>query len=338
MSAVLDRLGELTGLRDRDTLDVSLAGALHDVLQPLRVDVLRRVGVPGDERWLLRARLAEGDATATSDPAWVEVEALPRCADHPLRAQALEAREPVIRPAPGGWHLAVFRLSTESGVPAVLELLTREPLDAAGQRLVGGILRIYRNFHSLLDDSERDTLTGLRNRKTFEERFAKLVAEAPAPERAESGTGSSWLGVIDIDHFKRVNDVHGHLIGDEVLLLLSRLLRSSFRFNDHVFRFGGEEFVVLMRCAGAEHAMQALERLRQRVQAYAFPRIGQATISIGFTEVRASDTPSDAFQRADQAVYWAKEHGRNRVCSFAELVRLGELNDEDLATGGIELF
>jgi len=248
----------------------------------------------------------------------------------------LEGREPLLQPGGNGLHVAAFSLSTEAGVAAVVEVLTHEPLDAAGQRLVSGILRIYRNFHNLLDDSERDTLTGLRNRKTFEDRFAKLIAESPAPGRPAAG--SSWLGVIDIDHFKRVNDVHGHLIGDEVLLLLSRLLRSSFRFNDHVFRFGGEEFVVLMRCAGAAQAEHALERLRLRVEGYAFPRIGQATISIGFTEVRPTDTPSDAFQRADQAVYWAKDHGRNRVCSFATLVARGELNDEDLATGGIELF
>ncbi len=126
------------------------------------------------------------------------------------------------------------------------------------------ILRIYRNFQGLLDYSERDTLTGLLNRKTFDESFLKAMAEPCAaagagvagerPPGTAARARSYWLGVIDIDHFKRVNDNHGHLIGDEVLLLLARLMRSSFRFHDRLYRFGGEEFVVLMRCADATAA------------------------------------------------------------------------------------
>jgi GGDEF domain-containing protein len=130
---------------------------------------------------------------------------------------------------------------------------------------VGSILRVYRNFQGLLDYSERDTLTGLLNRKTFDERFpahrhppappdAARRAPTAAAARGRCPAVRYWLGVIDIDHFKRVNDGFGHLIGDEVLLLLSRLMRSSFRFHDHLYRFGGEEFVALMRCNSATDA------------------------------------------------------------------------------------
>jgi diguanylate cyclase (GGDEF)-like protein len=146
-----------------------------------------------------------------------------------------------------------------------------------------------------------------------------------------------WLGVIDIDHFKSVNDNYGHLIGDEVLLLLSRLMRSRFRFHDRLYRFGGEEFVVLMRCGSEEDAHHAFERLRTGVERYPFPQVGHITVSVGFTEVKIGDTPSGAFERADKAVYYGKTHGRNQVCSHAKLVASGELEDLSVS-GDVELF
>ena len=331
MTDVVEKLAGITQLRDRDVLDVALAGALRDLVQPDAVAVLRRVGIDGDERWTLRAQIGRHDAAATSDPAWIDMATLPRAADHPLRDHALRGRDAVLHG--GGAHsepcVAVFPLPADSGASAVVEISTGAPLDAAAQRVVSGVLSVYRNFQSLLDYSERDTLTGLRNRKTFEDTFVKLVGEAVA-----GPDGGTWLGVIDIDHFKRVNDIHGHLIGDEVLLLLSRLMRNNFRYNDRVFRFGGEEFVVMMRCAREVQTANAFERLRERVEAFAFPRVGHKTISIGYTEVRPTDSPNDAFQRADRAVYWAKEHGRNRVCNFAELVRAGELSERQMPAGG----
>jgi diguanylate cyclase (GGDEF)-like protein len=142
---------------------------------------------------------------------------------------------------------------------------------------------------------------------------------------------------LDIDHFKRVNDNFGHLIGDEVLLLMSRLMRSSFRYQDQLFRFGGEEFVVLMRCTDAEAAGRAIERLRANVERYAFPQVGRITISVGFTELRPSDTPAAAFERADKAVYFAKQNGRNQVHHHAELVASGRLADES-RDSKVELF
>jgi diguanylate cyclase (GGDEF)-like protein len=221
------------------------------------------------------------------------------------------------------------------------------PITGEQQRTVGSILRIYRNFEGLLDYSERDTLTGLLNRKTFDEAFFKAgpasgggaaVALADV-RRARPGATQHYLGVIDIDHFKQVNDNHGHLIGDEVLLLLSRLMRTSFRYHDRLYRFGGEEFVVLMRCgSGAvDDAAAAFERLRAHTEQYSFPQVGRLTVSVGFTAVRPGDTPNTAFQRADRAVYWAKNHGRNRVACHAALVAEGQIED-DQRSGDVELF
>ena len=225
----------------------------------------------------------------------------------------------------------------------MLELVTDGELQPEAQRMVCSILRIYRNFQSLLDYSERDTLTGLLNRKTFDESFLKISATIPGVNsshgtRRTAGAGTRyWLGMIDIDHFKTVNDSYGHLIGDEVLLLLSRLMRSSFRFNDRLYRFGGEEFIVLMRCDTEPDAQGAFERLRLNTLAYSFPQVGRISVSVGFSELKSGDSPSAAIERADRAVYYAKTHGRNQVQSHAELVARGELQLTE-KVGDVELF
>lgn len=344
MSKVVDHLAELTGFRDRDVLDTTLAGALRDLLQPLRVAIHRCVGEDTDRRWLTRARLEGAAAAASADPLWVEFDSLPGLNDFPARVTALETHEPVS--VVGTPVVTVFPLFTDRDVAGVVEVESDAALDAEQQRLVASILRIYRNFQSLLDYSERDTLTGLLNRKTFDEAFYKLSGQSGEPvpsassgERRHNGGAQQahYIGVLDIDHFKSVNDTYGHLIGDEVLLLLSRLMRSCFRYHDRLYRFGGEEFVVLMRCNSDADAGRAFERLRTSVAAYAFPQVGRITVSVGFTELKSGDTPSSAFERADKAVYWAKTHGRNQVCSHADLVRRGELED-DSKVGDVELF
>jgi diguanylate cyclase (GGDEF)-like protein len=343
MSRIVEHLAELTGFRDRDVLDVTLVGALKDLLRPQLVAIYRSVGEPGQQRWITRARLAPGDVTATADPLWAELDTLPALAAYPDRHACLQRQEALS--VPGAPALTYFPLASDGEPIGVIELHTERALSAEDVRLVCSVLRIYRNFQGLLDYSERDTLTGLLNRKTFEDSFLRIavpaathqVAQPAAGSRRMAPEGSSWLGVIDIDHFKRVNDTFGHLIGDEVLLLLSRLMRTSFRFHDHLYRFGGEEFVTLMRCGSAAEAAAAFERFRANVERYAFPQVGRLTVSVGFTELRAGDSPSTAFERADKAIYWAKQNGRNRVCHHADLVAQGKLADEE-RDSDVELF
>lgn len=122
-----------------------------------------------------------------------------------------------------------------------------------------------------------------------------------------------------------MNDRFGHLFGDEVLLLVARIMRSVFRPHDVLFRFGGEEFVVLLAATNATVAQVAVERLRATVEAYAFPQVGQVTISAGFTCVSPDDSPIGAFERGDEALYLAKQQGRNRALCWEELVATGEL-------------
>ena len=340
MPPVTEHLAELTGFRDRDVLDTTLVGVLRDLLQPIAVTVCHCVGEGKQQRWLVRARLAEGDVAASADSMWAELDELPKLEAFPARLECLRKHEPI--EVPGATHITCFPLLTDLDAIGVLEIETRTDLDADQLRTVSSMLRVYRNVQGLLDYSERDMLTGLLNRKTFDDAFYKACTvtgqgHAMSEARRERRCTRAYMGIIDIDHFKQVNDRHGHLIGDEVLLLLSRLMRASFRFHDRLYRFGGEEFVVLLRCASQRHATRAFERLRAATEAYAFPQVGRITVSIGFTEVRPGDSSNMAFERADRAVYWAKAHGRNQVAEHAVLVERGELL-EGQKTGDVELF
>ncbi|MFG6414731.1 GGDEF domain-containing protein [Roseateles sp. DC23W] len=345
MSQVVDHLAELTGFRDRDVMDVTLVMALRDLLEPESVAIYRCIGETGEERWLTRAHLRAGEAVATADPLWAMPESLPLATTHPLRLEAMRSRN-VTQVMQGESWLYLFPIATDRDVVGVIEVLSSHRLGTGAQRMVSSVLRIYHNFQGLLDYSERDTLTGLLNRKTFDESFLKVLSEMPArpavshegeDRRHDVAVPHYVLGVIDIDHFKSVNDRFGHLIGDEVLLLLSRLMRGSFRFHDLLYRFGGEEFVVLMRCDEEVHAGEAFERLRLNTERYAFPQVGHITVSIGFTEVRAGDAPAAAFERADKAVYHAKGHGRNQVHNYAALVARGVIREAEQQSD-VELF
>ncbi|WP_210541853.1 GGDEF domain-containing protein [Rhodoferax sp. PAMC 29310] len=343
MSQLVDSLANLTSLRDRDALDIALVSAINDLLQPQSTAIYQVVGEEGRERWLSSAKMSSEQAVPTFDSTWTNLETLPLLTDYPLRQQtSLTGKMTRASTQP---DTTTFSVIGAPGSAGVLELETQDPLTDETIRVIQGVLRLYANFHSLLDYGERDALTELLNRKTFDGAFLKATVEQKqvlpdaVGQRRETGpAGSYWLAMIDIDHFKRVNDTFGHLIGDEVLLLLARIMRATFRFNDQLYRFGGEEFVVLMRCNGEEQASGALERLRTTTEGYLFPQVGRITISVGFSEVRSGDTPSGAFERADKAVYFAKEHGRNQVCSHGSMVARGDLLEQTANEGDIELF
>ena len=343
MSQLVHKLADLTALRDRGELDGALLGAINDLVQPQVCAICRVVGDTKNERWLITAHMHAGQVDSISNSAWSHLDLLPKLADFPLREQAISLRQ--VATTSGNPCTTVFPITGNPSSSGVLELVTNAPLAAESLRLVSGVLRLYLNFQNLLDYGERDALTELLNRKTFDGAFLKATLEQSRTEfnaqdeRRDSGaTGSYWLAMIDIDHFKHVNDNFGHLIGDEVLLLLARLMRICFRFHDQLYRFGGEEFVVLMRCNGEPEALSALERFRMVTEQHIFPQVGHITISIGFSEVKTGDTPSGAFERADKAVYYAKEHGRNQVCSFAALIASGELTEQAANIGDMELF
>ena len=208
------------------------------------------------------------------------------------------------------------------------------------------LVRMYGNQIKLLDYSELDTLTRLLNRKTFDETFDRLLTSSEVDDAADSfddrrdhlDEGSpAWLCVIDIDHFKRVNDSFGHLFGDEVLLRMGELMRRTFRGGDRLFRFGGEEFVVILNAADEALASVSFNRFRTSVEKHEFPQVGTVTCSIGFTAVTTMDAPTDVVGRADEALYYAKEHGRNQVCCYERLVAESKIAKPTAAEAPVEV-
>ncbi len=233
--------------------------------------------------------------------------------------------------------LTLIPIRGERNVAGVLIIETDQGLPPRDAELVHGILQIAKNHLALLDYGERDTLTGLLNRKIFESTFNKSRERAAAAGQGGNAGEPSWLAILDIDRFKSINDTYGHLFGDEVLLLVSQDIKRCFRGADHLFRFGGEEFLVILDQASDVGAQIALERLRATIEVHPFPQVGRVTVSLGYTRIDKGDTPSNCVERADAALYYAKAHGRNNLRNFEALVSAGELTVKR-ASNDIELF
>lgn len=155
--------------------------------------------------------------------------------------------------------------------------------------------------------SMTDKLTRIGNRARLEIELERMLAPGGSEERPFS------IIMADIDHFKQVNDEHGHQAGDEVLAEIARLLASGTRASDRVGRWGGEEFLVLCEDTGREGAIAAAEKLRRRVEERVFPDIGRITCSFGVATYEQGQDREALFRRADEALYRAKRGGRNRV-------------------------
>ena len=155
-----------------------------------------------------------------------------------------------------------------------------------------------------------DPLTRVPNRRWFAERAREEL------EASKRHNRPLCLVMLDVDHFKSINDTHGHPIGDYVLASLAGLLCNRKRVEDFLCRYGGEEFVLLLRETTLDNAMIFCERVRATVEQNPFV-CGEinvpVTISIGISVVRPDDTLDQLIQRADDALYAAKEHGRNRI-------------------------
>lgn len=193
----------------------------------------------------------------------------------------------------------------------VLDAVAMDPLIRAK---VFQVVDAYSNLIRLMDSRERDQLTGLLNRQIFATLFDL------SSQRANAAVDVSlWLAVLDIDHFKQVNDTYGHLFGDEVLIHFARLMERTFRYTDELFRFGGEEFIVVLATHVDASPAGALERFRAAVEHHAFPGVGQVTVSIGYVECRTGRLPTTFVDQADKALYAAKDAGRNRIMHFTDI-------------------
>jgi len=165
---------------------------------------------------------------------------------------------------------------------------------------------INQHLHAL---ATTDPLTGLSNRRHF---LSELQREAARASRYNSPLS---LILFDIDHFKSVNDLHGHDVGDIVLKELSTLAQTQIRQIDLVARYGGEEFVLFAPLSDLEQARQLAEKIRHRLREHPMPGVGQVTASFGVTQYWPGEELESTLKRADVALYQAKSEGRDRVVS-----------------------
>lgn len=158
--------------------------------------------------------------------------------------------------------------------------------------------------------SVTDRLTGLFNRRKLDQ-----VLEEELTRERRYGTGFS-LVMMDIDHFKRVNDQHGHAAGDAVLAAMAGILQRRTRESDALGRLGGEEFVIVCRHSTLEGCLVTANKIREEIAGHDFPGVGQVTASFGATAYQPGDNAAQMLARADTALYRAKAAGRNRVESI----------------------
>ena len=170
------------------------------------------------------------------------------------------------------------------------------------------IRRLRRLNEQLQVKSHTDALTGLANRAALDRQFARALEQARRYHRPLS------IVMLDIDHFKRINDECGHQIGDHVLKQFADLLKGCLRGSDAVGRWGGEEFLVLCPETGGQQAVTFAERLCEQSRTYPFSTGRAQTLSAGVAELNATDTVDSLLRRADAALYRAKHEGRDRVC------------------------
>ena len=176
------------------------------------------------------------------------------------------------------------------------------------------LLARIRRGNTIVDDRRValfDPLTGLYNRRSFDSFFEK--------ELARSNRYGSLLSVVlvDIDHFKNVNDTYGHPVGDEVLKALAQVLQDSLRTSDFACRWGGEEFALLMPETDLDAARDKAEVIRKAVEDFSFPGAGHLTASFGVSYPEKNEAASEFFERVDRALYKAKDEGRNQVVALS---------------------
>ena len=344
MIHVLKHVESITQHRDRSLLELGVASALFELVKATEVN-LYKVLHEGDIPLLEQVTHVGPNGLRFNAEFEDERDPTPVTTRPEMEACVNQAQIILRHDEANGLYVHCFPIRLERGVLGVLEVICTRALADDDLGTAEGFLGLYRNYLNLLDYSERDTLTGLRNRKTFDENIGKILgniarlgADSSGQRRRPRDGYQHWLAVVDVDHFKRINDQFGHLYGDEVLLLLARIMRQSFRQQDKLFRFGGEEFVVMLRAATETEVHCALERFRRAVEDYSFPQIGRVTASIGYTMIKPEDTIPEIVGRADDALYVAKESGRNQVANYETLLAEGRVSVREQPSGDIELF
>lgn len=343
---ILKSIIELTRQRDLDSLEYSLIATLVDIVPAYRI-TLQKLSTDDNNRQVVDVtHTVESTGSNKKINFDSQHDQKNRITDEHMQ-KCLDESTTVKYENNGSLNL-LFPITSGGKKAGLLSISGSHDLSEF-QSLIEGITDIYANYLYILNESERDKLTGLFNRRTFDNKLRRMLkiqrdkqneynnSQGSNQKRKQKDASFAWLVIVDIDRFKAVNDKFGHLYGDEVILLISQKMKHCFRNTDLLFRFGGEEFVIVLEPITAEDANNVLEKFRKTIEDHQFPQIGQVTISIGFAEIRETDFPPTILNFADKALYYAKEHGRNCVYNYETLVKQGELKDLK-RSGAIDLF
>lgn len=345
---LLGKLGQMTSIRDTEVLEQSLLRTLGPLLGVLDTALYRT----DDAQHLIRvinyhrSKIIESDGVERM----VErIEEVLNLADLPAETISLTdnvrlLRKPCTRKRDGEVVVA-YPVFGGHEVCGYFVFQRDREVSAQEDTIIRGVLEVFSNYYALLDVSLRDRLTGLFNRQALESSFDRLWSLLAGPDaysERDEGRRSAppvmhWLAVIDIDHFKRINDTYGHMVGDEILLLVARLMSATFRSSDLLYRYGGEEFVAIVSADNEAIARNIFERVRLAIEAYVFPRSEHVTISIGYSQIDANILPVEVLSRSDRSLYQAKQDGRNRIYEYQELVRAGIFKEAEFSND-VELF
>lgn len=334
LPGLLGKLGQMTSIRDTELLEQSLLRTLGPLLGVLDTSLYRVDERFGFSRvtYCHRSKVLEG---ATVERVVERIEQVSNPGD--VAADVLTVTDNVrllSKPCTkclGKDFLIAYPLFAANEVCGFFVFQRDREVSANEDTMIRGVLEVFSNYYALLDVSLRDRLTGLLNRQALESSFERIwmalgqheIRIQDDCERRNLPASNYWLAVIDIDRFKNINDTFGHMVGDEILLLAARLMENTFRSNDLLYRYGGEEFVAIIAAENEAIAENVFERVRLAVEAHSFPRVETLTISVGYARVSADVLPVETLSRADRCLYQAKQDGRNRIYEYGQLLRAG---------------
>jgi diguanylate cyclase (GGDEF)-like protein len=295
----------------------------------------------GESRWLEVARLDAKGGGRVIDPLRVDFQSLLKLEDAADRLKCLQSRERVeiAWAGPEGPRITMLPLFSQSREEdqGVLELHSEGALGEEHLQMVDSLRRIYRNMYTLLEYSDRDAMTGLLNRKSLDDAFYSAVLEdldaaaksGPAggdpvdDERRHRVPANYWLGSAKVDNFGLIAERHGRGVAEEVLTRVARILANTFRTYDRLYRFSDDHFCVLLHCPDEALVLGAFERFRSSVEKYNFAKAGRVTVTCGFVNVLADDSPASCIEKTEKAVDFARRSGGNKACSYVGLARRG---------------
>lgn len=316
-SKLVEHIAGLTSLRDVDLLEISLLKSVASIAHSYETSL---IALRSDNSIAKRLDFAGGKQSTFAPGDGVPEEFLEAC-DHLDQA----GKEFFTLPKGAGFVTA-FRLVPGRRVALYVMAVTRTAPGKNDVNQIVGMLTIYRNFQKLLTEAQTDELTGLPNRRAFDQAIG-AVYENGLPQfvtrqherRHEVADPQYWVSMIDIDHFKRINDQFGHLMGDEVLVRVTQALRMHCRDHDALFRYGGEEFALISMSENRDACEALVERLRASVESVAVGEMGPVTVSVGSAYLAPDAFPLHVVDAADKAMMFSKNTGRNRVSFAADL-------------------